>query len=380
MSDVAGGSPGPQPAHRDQMGSALERIGRQAWLLVGIGLAALLAVALLTQVSGLVIPLVIASVIGALLAPVVDWLGRWRVPRSIGAMSVLLGLGAVALVSLWLVVAGIADQAGEISEQLAAGLARISEQFAAWSFDVGTPDEIQERLTGFFTGSAAGLSSTLSGLLSSIAAFVIGFLVATFLLYYVLADWHRLTSWVGAHLGVDPQTGEGVLGDAVSSVRQYFGGLTISAVVTSVLIGGAAVVLDVPLAFTIALVTLVTSYVPYLGAIVSGAFATLIALGAQGLTAGLIMLAVILVVQNVIQTLVLTRVTSDSLSIHPIVNLGSTVVGAALAGILGATLSAPLVAMALRIRHRLLNPSVAATGAAGEVVSQAEAAGSQPTS
>ena len=114
-----------------------------------------------------------------------------------------------------------------------------------------------------------------------------------------------------------------------------------------------AALLDVPLAFAIALVTLVTSYVPYLGAIVSGAFATLIALGAQGPTVALIMLVVILVVQNVVQTLVLTRVTSDSLSIHPMVNLGSTIVGATLAGILGATLSAPLVAMVIRVRARL---------------------------
>lgn len=355
MSHTTGSTPGVEP-HTDASGTALDRIGRQAWMVVGIGVAGLLVVALLAQLSGLVIPLVIASVMGALLAPVVDRLGRWGVPRSVGATSVLLGLLVLLVASGWTVVTGIADQAAEISTQLSAGLARISDQLAAWGIEVGTSEELTSDLTGFFTGSAAGLSSVLSGLLSNVISFIIGFLVATFLLFYVLVDWHRLTGWVGSHLGVDRSTGEGVLSDAVSSVRQYFGGLTISAVVTAVLIGGAAGLLDVPLAFAIALVTLVTSYVPYLGAIVSGGFATLIALGSQGPATALIMLVVILIVQNVVQTLVLTRVTSDSLSIHPMVNLGSTIVGAALAGILGATLSAPLVAMAIRIRARLLHP------------------------
>ena len=331
----------------------LTRLGMRAWMVVGIGLAVLLVIALLAQISGLVVPLVIASVMGALLAPLVDRMERARVPRGIGSGTVLLGLFGLVAGSLWIVVAGVSEQAGEISAQLTAGLALINQQLSEWGIDIGTTSELMGQVTDFFTGSAAGLSSLLSGLLSNVASFVVGTLVAVFLLFYVLLDWHRLTRWVSSHLAVDQVMGEGVVDDAVSSIRQYFGGLTISAVVTSVLIGASAALLDVPLAFAIALVTLVTSYVPYLGAIVSGAFATLIALGAQGPTVALIMLVVILVVQNVVQTLVLTRVTSDSLSIHPMVNLGSTIIGATLAGILGATLSAPLVAMVIRVRARL---------------------------
>lgn len=331
----------------------LTRLGIRAWMVLGIGLAVLLVVALLAQISGLVVPLVIASVMGALLAPLVDRMERARVPRGIGSGTVLLGLFGLVAGSLWIVVAGLSEQAGEISAQLTAGLALINQQLSEWGIDIGTTSELMGQVTDFFTGSAAGLSSLLSGLLSNVASFVVGTLVAVFLLFYVLLDWHRLTRWVSSHLAVDRAIGNGVVDDAVSSIRQYFGGLTISAVVTSVLIGASAALLDVPLAFAIALVTLVTSYVPYLGAIVSGAFATLIALGAQGPTVALIMLVVILVVQNVVQTLVLTRVTSDSLSIHPMVNLGSTIIGATLAGILGATLSAPLVAMVIRVRARL---------------------------
>jgi hypothetical protein len=70
-------------------------------------------------------------------------------------------------------------------------------------------------------------------------------------------------------------------------------------------------ILGDPLAFTVALVTFVTSHVPYLGAIFSGAFAFLVALGASGLTEATILLIVILVVQNVVQTVMTTTRSAD---------------------------------------------------------------------
>ena len=111
--------------------------------------------------------------------------------------------------------------------------------------------------------------------------------------------------------------------------------------------------LGLPLAATIALVTFITAYVPYLGAIFSGAFAFLIALGSGGADEAFLVLVVVLVAQNVVQTVVQTKLTSDRLRIHPMVNFASTIVGASLAGIVGATLSAPAVAIVMRSAGRL---------------------------
>jgi predicted PurR-regulated permease PerM len=181
----------------------------------------------------------------------------------------------------------------------------------------------------------------------------IGVAMGGFLVYYVLVDWAGLTRWVGSHLGIEPGLGAVIVGDAAVSVRRYFWSLTISAVVTAVLIGGTAWLLGVPLAFTIAVVTLVTSYVPYVGAIVSGAFATIIALGSNGIEAAVVMLVVILVVQNIVQTIVLVKLAGTALSLHPIVVLGATIIGAAVAGMLGAALASPAVAVAILVRRRL---------------------------
>jgi predicted PurR-regulated permease PerM len=69
------------------------------------------------------------------------------------------------------------------------------------------------------------------------------------------------------------------------------------------------------------------------------------------------MLVVILVVQNIVQTIVLVKLAGNALSLHPIVVLGATIIGAAVAGMLGAALSSPAVAVAILVRRRLAEAS-----------------------
>ena len=333
--------------------STLVRWGVRSWLLTGVLVAASAVLLLVAQVSGFVVPLVIASVLGALFAPVVANLHDRGVPRSGGALLVLLAVALAVVGSLWLFVVGIVDQAPEIAAQLTAGLSELDAWLEARGVDLGSGASLADQVTSGAEQSAGGVGSLLSDVFSSAVSLGIGSAMAAFLIYYVLVDWATLTRFVGRHLTLDADTGEAVVGDAVVSVRRYFWSLTLSAVVTAVLIGGTAWALDVPLAFTIAIITLVTSYIPYLGAILSGAFACLIALGSAGLGAAVIMLVVILVVQNIVQTIVLARLASSALSLHPIVVLGATIIGAALAGVLGASLAAPAVAVGVQVQRRL---------------------------
>ncbi len=111
--------------------------------------------------------------------------------------------------------------------------------------------------------------------------------------------------------------------------------------------------LDLPLVMAVVLVTFITGYIPSIGAFPSGAFAFLIALGASGMEDALIILTVILFAQNVIQTVVGNKFVSDKLSMHPIVSFASTIVGATVAGALGAALGPPLLAAFFRITSRI---------------------------
>jgi predicted PurR-regulated permease PerM len=93
--------------------------------------------------------------------------------------------------------------------------------------------------------------------------------------------------------------------------------------------------------------------VPYIGALISSVFALLIAFGSGGIVPALVMLVVILVAQNVVQPIVQRQLERNALDLHPIAGFGSTIIGSVLFGILGATLSAPTVAMVMRVRERI---------------------------
>ncbi len=135
--------------------------------------------------------------------------------------------------------------------------------------------------------------------------------------------------------------------------------------------------MSVPLAFTIGLITFITSYVPYLGALVSSVFALLIAFGSGGIVPAVIMLVVILVAQNVVQPIIQRQLERNALDLHPIVSFGSTIIGSVFFGILGATLSAPTVAMVRRVRSASTHsrPGVRPRGAGGD---EARGEGQEP--
>lgn len=351
------------PETREGAAKRLRVWGRNAWLLLGILLAAAAVFWLLSLFSAVVAPLILAFVIGALLVPVVTWLTRLGVPRQAGATLVLAALAVVVVGSIWLVAVGLRDQGAQISSQLQAGFGAVHDWLVAEGID---PSDDLAGQAGALTGLLAeGLGGLVAGLVSQTFSLVMGCLIGVFILYYVLSDWLGITRWVGGRLGTSAEVGAAIIDDGVTAVRRYFWSVTVSAVVTAVLTGVSAWLLGVPLAFTIAVITLTTSYVPYLGAIFSGAFATLIALGSTDLNTALILLAVILIVQNLVQTVVLARVSGAALKLHPIVTLVSTIAGAMIAGILGATLATPATAAAIVIGRRLAARSQPATSDEG---------------
>jgi len=338
-----------------QPGTAwIRRWGMSAWMLVGILALLSLVYGAVVALSGFIVPLVIAAVIGILASPVVDALSERRVPRPLGAVVVILALLGAIVGSVVISVRGVIDQGDEIQRQLTAGVDELDAWLSDLDIDLGAAGERVDEAGELGIDWVGGLAGYATTIFSGVLAFLMGAFLSLFFMYYVLADWHRLRSWVGDHLGVAEELGSGIVDDVTALVRRGFYALSASSLVTAILIGLTMVILDLPLAFTVAFVTFVTSYIPYLGAIFSGAFGFLVALGAGGTNEAIILLVVILVVQNVVQTVVGNRLTSTSLSLHPIAALISTIIGASLAGLLGAMLSAPVLAGIIAVRKRVV--------------------------
>ena len=321
--------------------------GVGAWLLLGIaGVLALLLV-LIALVADVAIPLAIAAVLAAILVPLADRLERWRVPRWLGATFVLILALSMIVVTIAVVINGLTSQSDEIWAQVEASFKQVDD--GAESSDgasgglVDAAHEVVRVLT----------SGVLGSLFSSAGSLVVGSVLAMFMLLFLLKDWEQIVGWSAGRLGLPPALGRSVLDGTVNAFRGYAAGLTLIGAANAVVVAIGALVLGVPLAGTIALVSFVTSYVPYLGAFVSGAFAVLIAYGSGGLGDAVAMLAIVLLANNTIQNVVEPFAFGTRLRLHPLAVLLTVTTATLLFGLMGAILAAPLTSAAVNAYHAL---------------------------
>ena len=329
----------------------LRDLGFASWLLVGFVLIILGVVWLLDQTSTIVMPVLLAAVLGAVAGPGVGWLERHHVPRIGGAILVLLGLVAIGVVIFLLVFGGISANSSDISAKLSKGLDKIQ----GWLSDLGVDnaekakESVKDAAPKIRTTLLSGVAEGLAGLKSLL--FFLGF--ATLSTLFVLKDGPVMRRFINRHMGVPEADAEIVTGNVAKSLRSYFLGVTIIAAFNAIVIGLAALIIGVPLAGTIAVVTFVGAYIPFLGAWVAGAFAVMIALGTVGTDAALAMGVVALLANSALQQMIQPFVMGATLGLNPLVVLVVTIGAGSLFGMVGLTLAAPLTSAAVHISNDL---------------------------
>src|SRR4051794_22466830 len=281
----------------------LREVGLVAWLVVGVILLLVGLVWILSLADTIVMPLLAAGIVAAVASPLVTRLAR-HMPRGAAAVLLLLGLVAFGVLVVVVIVAGVSSQSAEISRHLSDA----KDALAGWLKDLGVDPG---KADGAAQDAGSSATTSVKALLQGVAAGIEGlaglvfFLALTLLsLVFLLKDGPQIRSWTEGHLGVPKPLARTITGRVLQSLRGYFLGVTIVAAFNAVVVGVGALILGVPLAGTIAAVTFLGAYIPYLGAWSAGAFAVLIALGGSGTEAALGMVVVQLLANGVLQQLV----------------------------------------------------------------------------
>jgi predicted PurR-regulated permease PerM len=168
-------------------------------------------------------------------------------------------------------------------------------------------------------------------------------------LFFLLKDGPLIREWMEGRMRVPKDVAHGMAGRVLQSLRGYFTGVTFVALFNAAVVGLGALLLGVPLAGTIAAITFVGAYVPYLGAWGAGAFSVLIALGGAGADAAAGMIVIQLLANGILQQMIQPIAYGAALGIHPLAVLVVTIGGGALFGAVGLILAAPLTAAATKI-------------------------------
>jgi predicted PurR-regulated permease PerM len=334
-------------------GRTLRDLGRTSWFLIGI-LGLIVGIfLLLAKAETIVGPVVVASVVAAVFAPLVSRLSRRRIPRIAGAALVLLGLVAIALTIVLLVIGGITSQGSAISDRASSA----ADKASSWLTSVGMSDSAAASTKSSVKSATPQIIRTLTkGVVhgvKGIASLAFTLSLMALSLFFLLKDGASIRGWVDRHLGVPRPVATTITGGVIRSLRGYFRGVTLVAGFNAVVVGLGALVLGVPLAGTIAVVTFVTAYVPFIGAFAAGTFAVVIALGAKGTTVALVMLVIVILANGLLQNIVQPFAMGSALDLHPLAVLVITIGSGCIFGTLGLILSAPLVSAAVHINRDL---------------------------
>ncbi|MDG4665214.1 AI-2E family transporter [Mycobacterium sp. 236(2023)] len=326
----------------------IRHAGHTCWSALGIiAFAAVVAVAV-SAVSGVLIPLVIAVIIGIVLEPVSRGLQRIGFPTILATVTTMLAALGAAAGSIALVVVGFARQWPEIYRQLVLGWTRLLEWAAGLDLDTQWLSHARSAFEGHAPQLGQGILGAVTSTFYGAVSLVMGTFLAVFFLFFALRDANRFPAWLARTTALDAAEVAAVVASTRESVRGYFEGTAVTALVTAPIFMVPLLLLGVPLVIPIFILYFVLSFVPYLGAWITGVFAVLIAFGSGGPTAALIVGVTFVVSNGTIQSVVSSWALGSSLRLHPVAVLLATMVGGTVAGLLGMVLGAPVVAAVVK--------------------------------
>jgi predicted PurR-regulated permease PerM len=315
-------------------------------LLVAAGLYIVFRV--ITDLKVVTLAFMAALLISALLQPTVVRLRDSGMPRALAAAAVFLGgLCGIGLVG-WFVGWQVSTNLGQVTGHLQTGIDQVRSwlthgplhltdnqinQFASQlSKAVGTnSDEITQ--FGFST-------------VSIVVEVLTGVVLAAFCTFFLIYDGARIWGWV---LRLFPTGARMALASAGPrawhTLTSYVRGTVLVAFIDSVCIGIGIYLLGVPLAVPLAVIIFLGAFVPLVGALVTGTIAVVIGLVTHGVFTALMVLVVLVAVQqiegHVLQPLILGR----AVRVHPLAVVLSVATGTVVAGIGGAVVAVPIVAV-----------------------------------
>ena len=304
---------------------------------------------LLGKVSFLIIPVMVAALLAGLLSPVVGWLRSQRLPNGLAvAVTVLafIGLiaGALALVGRQLVLGF-----RELWSEALTGIQQIQDWLAQGPLHL-TAAQIDQYIQEATTALQDNSRSILTGALSfgsTAGHFAAGMILALFILIFFLLEGGRIWAFLVRLLprrARIPADGAGRRGWA--SMVSYARIQMFVAFVDAVGIGAGAAIIGVPLALPLGVLVFIGSFIPIVGALITGAIAVLLALVANGPVNALVMLGIVLLVQQLESHILQPLVMGKAVALHPVAVILSVAAGSYLAGIPGALFSVPILAVA----------------------------------
>jgi putative heme transporter len=329
-------------------------VGLWSWIVVGVLLVLFVIFVAAAATQMIVLASLFAILFGGTFLPVVDWLNRHHLPRWLGALLVLVFLILVVVFVGLVILYGLVNQLPVIEDNLQAAVDSINEKLASTSVDQSTLDSMKTAIEGVLKYAVTGAAGAVADVVSGLASLIFGVFISINIMVWVLIQGRKIAAWASHHVPPVPQpVAYAIFANSARFFRGYIFGSTLIGLFNAAVISVGALIVGVPMAGTLGIVAWMMNYIPFFGAIVSGAFAVLVAYGAGGLSMAIPMLIIVIIANGFLQTLVSQFALGSTLALHPLVVLVATTAGGILFGAVGGVFAAPFVKIGLDAYERV---------------------------
>lgn len=320
--------------------------GAWSWPLIGLGVVGLAVLALLVTLREVTIPVVIALLLTGLLWPVRRAVAA-RAPKAIAVLVPFLGLIAAIAGLLTLVVLTVRAGSSDFVAHVLRSYRQLLALLQAPPFNVSS-GQVSDAVASAESALRSNSSKIVSGALTGAdfaGHFLIGLLLTLFITLFLLIDAPGIWRWV---LRLVPTRARGAIdgagGAAWLSIGEYSRVQVVVALTDGIGVGIIAAVLQVPFAVPIGVLVFLGAFIPIIGSVTAGSLAVLVALAYNGPVNALLMLAGVLLVNQVESHVLHPLLMGGAVRLHPIAVVLAVASGSILAGIIGALFAVPIAA------------------------------------
>jgi predicted PurR-regulated permease PerM len=330
-----------------------------SWRLLLLAAAVYLVARVLGVLYIVVVPCIAALLLTALLQPLTGRLRRAGLPALAATWATLL-IAAVVLGGLVMLVANrVSADYPVLVDETRHTVTQIESLLAGPPFHVksNSVQNFLNNIPGYLSKHKALVEGTVLTGGKIAAEFFGGLVLMLFVMFFLVKDGERIWAWLLGALRTDTAGRADRAGHAAwLAVVYYMRGTVAVAAIHAIVVGVVLSVMGVPLAFPLAVLVFVAAFVPLVGLLVAGALAILVTLATKGWVDAVILLGILIIEDQLEAHLLQPQVVGRAIRLHPLAVILALAVGGVLAGIAGAVVAVPIVAVITRavpeLRHR----------------------------
>ena len=294
------------------------------------------------------LPVVLGLLIATVLWPATRFLRNRGWPPALAAAVVLLVFLAAFVGLIAAIAPQVASQVGELADQTSTGLQQVQEWLSGPPLNLGE-DQVGQAVDNAINSLQNNAQSIAGYALTGATAVgngLLNLLLALVLVFFFLKDGPRWVPWLSAQTGPRAAPHVAALSQKTwATLSEFIRQQALVGFIDAFFIGIGLLVLGVPLVLPLAILTFFGAFIPIIGAFVAGAFAVLVALVSVGFTKALIVLAIVVVVQQIEGNVLQPIIQGRGFNLHAAVVILAVTAGGSLAGITGAFLGVPIAAL-----------------------------------